>query len=143
PPQPSPVTTFNVSKDPVLDQVAPAVDINPTNPKNRVEAVTSVDNATNQSHVDAFFSLDGGQTFSPRVRFDGAANQDGLGVGKRFSPSVAFDANGQLYIAYGFDSGGATPTRQVVLVRSSDGGASYSLAGVLSPTAGATIEGIT
>jgi hypothetical protein len=123
----SPGTTLNTSNDTALSQVAPSVDMNPLDDQNIVSAAQSVNNATGSSVIDVFFSTNAGQT-SQRRRFEstgGVGNMglDGLGAGRRVSPAVSFDANGHVYVAYGFDGG--VGNRRIVVAHSSNGGDTF------------------
>jgi hypothetical protein len=127
PPSPPPAGIVNASSDVATDQISPSAAINPLDTRDVVSAVQSVDNSTGASVVDVLASTDGGQTFT-RTRL--TSTFDALGSGRRFSPDAAFDANGNLYVAYAFDNG---TTRRVVVTRSTDQGTTFSAPSLLVP----------
>jgi Ca2+-binding RTX toxin-like protein len=67
--------------------------------------------------------MDGGTTWDTTT-IDGGADDDDLGTGRRFDPTMIFDADGNFFVAYGFQ---ATPSSSYTLVvaRSEDGGESF------------------
>jgi len=69
--------------------------------------------------MNTFFTTDGGQTWT-FVPIGQA--EDGLPTSFRFDPTVAFADDGNVYIGYGAGSGS---DRDLVVARSTDGGASY------------------
>ena len=95
-----------------------SIDANPTDPNNQV----IVGHAPNFSTMNTFFTLDGGLTWT-LVALGSA--QDGLASTFRFDPTVAFDENGNVYVAYGARTG---PPNQitVVVAKSTDGGQNYT-----------------
>ncbi len=96
------------------------IDVNPTNSRNLVIVGHT---AGGFSTMDTFFSTDGGATWT-RVALGNA--QDGFTSTFRFDPAVAFDANGNVFVAYGVrDFSGSTRRESVVVCRSTDGGQSY------------------
>jgi hypothetical protein len=103
------------------------VDINPTNPLN---LAGFTHNLQNFNEMQLFFSTNGGTTWNRRV-----VNGDGFGTGFRFDPSVAFDANGNLFVAYGVDPNAGGP-RRLIVARSGDGGNSFSNFFVVQAEAG-------
>jgi hypothetical protein len=109
----------NVSADGALTQTEMSVDVNPTNPLNL--AGFSHRRGAGANNVELYFSFDGGATWGTSAIVDGV---DGFTSVFRFDPSIAFDADGLLYVAYGVDDM-ATDTRRLVVGRSSDGGASF------------------
>ena len=86
--------------------------INPTDPLQLVGFST---NASADS-PDLFFSNDGGLAWSgTKVGNDALGlNDDSLGPGTRFDPSITFDAFGRLFVAYGFKDARTDSTRLVV-----------------------------
>jgi hypothetical protein len=99
-----------------------SIDVNPTNPDNKV----IVGHAPDLQTMNTFYTTDGGQTWT-LVSLGPA--QDGLPVGTRFDPTVAFAEDGNVYVAYGVIGGG---TRTLVVARSTDGGVNYGLFTVIS-----------
>src|SRR5262249_11696783 len=100
------------------------VAINPTNPLQVVGFTNSVVGGTNDS-MSVFWSADGGATWTSGAGPNRTLineNSDGLGPGQRFDPTLKFDADGHLFIAYGFNDGRAT---SLVTARSDDGGRSF------------------
>ncbi|MDA1014248.1 MAG: calcium-binding protein [Planctomycetota bacterium] len=117
--------TVNASQDPTANQVGLAIDVNPTNPLN---VVGVSHNVGTKSSVDVLSSFDGGATWST-TSID--ASVDGLSAwGKRFDVATAFDADGNLYVAYGVNEGPGGST-SVVVARSQDGGASINQVSVV------------
>jgi hypothetical protein len=97
------------------------IDVNPTNSQNLVVVGHA---AGGFGTMDTFFSTDGGATWT-RVALGNA--QDGFTSTFRFDPAVAFDANGNVYVAYGVrDFAGTTRRESVVVCRSTNGGQSYA-----------------
>jgi hypothetical protein len=92
------------------------VAINPTNP---LQVAGFTHNGPGEMSV--FRSDDGGFFWEQTVI---SSANDGLGNGSRFDPTLQFDADGHLFIAYGFDDGARTT---LVTARSDDGGATFSL----------------
>jgi hypothetical protein len=96
------------------------VDVNPTNPLNVAGFTHDILNLN--SHIQLFFSMDGGATWTRRLiggaSGDGLIN-DGLGSSFRFDPAIKFDANGDLFVCYGAGN-------RVVVGQSHDGGNSMS-----------------
>ena len=82
------------------------VDINPTNPLN---VVGFTHNLNDDNQMLLLISLDGGKSWSDRYITGGEAPatigygyriDDGYGTGHRSDPALAFDANGNLFVAY-------------------------------------------
>jgi hypothetical protein len=100
------------------------VAINPTKPFQVVGFTNSVVEGTNDS-MSIFWSNDAGVTWAG---IDGVhrtlINETGdhLGTGKRFDPTLKFDADGHLFIAYIFDDGDHST---LVTARSDDGGQTF------------------
>jgi hypothetical protein len=92
------------------------IDINPTDPGNLVIVGHSPDRVA----MHAFYSTDAGLTWT-LVPFGDA--EDGLSSTFRFDPSVAFDDDGNVYVAYGAKTG--VTEVAVIVAKSTDGGASY------------------
>lgn len=95
-----------------------SIAINPTNPLNMV----IVGHSPNLAAMNTFFTLDGGQTWTLVPL--GAA-QDGQANCLRADPSVAFDANGNVYAVYFTFNCTGTTRRILFVARSTDGGQTY------------------
>jgi hypothetical protein len=93
-----------------------SIDINPTNPNNLVV----ISHSGNLQTMQTFYSFDKGQTWT-NVNLGNAF--DGITSTLRFDPTVAFDADGNVYVAYGVDDGNKTA---VIVGRSGDGGQTYT-----------------
>jgi hypothetical protein len=99
-----------------------SIDVNPTNPDNQV----IVGHSPNFDTMNTFFTMDGGQTWT-LVRLGNA--QDGLTRNFRFDPSVAFDDDGNVYVAYlagTLPRNRFTTSTAIVLAKSTDGGRTYT-----------------
>ena len=95
-----------------------SIDVNPTDPDNLVIA----GHAEELNTMNTFYTMDGGNTWTPVLIGNG---QDGLSSTFRFDPSVAFDDDGNVYVAYGVRL--SSPTRTTVVVATStDGGQTYT-----------------
>jgi len=117
-PSPAPTGTDVLAGEQALSEVS--IDVNPTNEDNLVIIGHAADLAT----ISTFFSTDGGRTWT--FVSIGNAN-DGLTSVFRFDPSVAFDENGNVYVAYGVRTDPGTGNqRTVVVAKSTNGGQSYS-----------------
>ncbi|NUM53900.1 MAG: hypothetical protein HUU46_09680 [Candidatus Hydrogenedentes bacterium] len=97
------------------------IDVNPTDANNQVIAGHSPDFAT----LNTFYSMDGGQTWTHVPLGDA---EDGKTSTFRFDPSVAFDADGNVFVAYGatVDGGMGTTDTVVIVAKSTDGGQNYT-----------------
>ena len=104
-----------------------SIDVNPINPNNQVIVGHSGQTTPpdNFRDMNTFFTFDGGQTWT-LVPLSSA--QDGLVSVFRFDPTVAFDDNGDLYVAYGVETQDAMGDDQVTVVvaKSTDGGVTYT-----------------
>jgi hypothetical protein len=111
-----PGADVNASNGAGLSEVS--IDVNPTNRLNQVV----VGHASNLQTMNTFYTTDGGATWTPLALGNA---QDGLTSTFRFDPTVAFDDNGRLYVAYGVRL--TAPLRRAVVVgTSTDGGQTYS-----------------
>jgi hypothetical protein len=108
--------TVNVSNQPNIHQSEMTLDVNPVNPLN----VAGFSHRVGTASVDVFYSVDGGEAWQTT---NISQSNDGLGTGNRFDPSIAFDANGNLYVAYIHDNGS---TDTLVVAKSTNGGASFT-----------------
>jgi hypothetical protein len=98
--------TLDVSADNSSGQSGMVIDINPTNPLNLAGFVQHI-GAQNQ--IDVYHSSDGGNHWFKTVISDGSLGyNDGTGPGVRFDPAIAFDDSGNLFVAYGNDTGAST-----------------------------------
>lgn len=117
-----PGATINVSNDNTNSQSEMSLVVNPTNPLNLVGFSHRLENPIT---VEVYASFDGGLNWAVS-EIDNA--DDGLGaVGNRFDPAVQFDANGVLYIAYGYRGQATAPLRntRLVVASSNDGGVTF------------------
>jgi hypothetical protein len=116
----SPGLTVDASSDNSFGQSSMAVDVNPKNPLNLAGVATHVGG---MNEIDIYRSFDGGNTWAKTAIDNGTVGfNDGTGAGTRFDPTIAFDDNGNLFVAYGNDVGTST---KAVLARSTDGGATW------------------
>lgn len=94
------------------------LDVNPADPGN----IVILGHSPSLQVINSFCSLDGGESWT-RVTIGDA--DDGLAGWLRGDPSVAFDDDGNVYLAYGIRR--RSPDRvTVVVARSLDGGRSYT-----------------
>jgi beta-lactam-binding protein with PASTA domain len=96
------------------------IEVNPTNPNNQVVVGHSPDFVT----MSTFYTFDGGQTWTLVPLGDA---EDGETSTFRFDPSIAFDDDGNVYVAYGITitTVGGTDTKLMV-AKSTNGGVSYT-----------------
>jgi hypothetical protein len=123
----------NASQNNSTNESEMEVDINPTNPLN---VVGFVHNTSNLNQIQVFFSTDGGSTWTRRLitNTSGAGIiNDGFGAGIRYDPTIKFDANGRLYVAYGINysvlqANGtySTASTRLVVDTSLDGGNTFT-----------------
>jgi hypothetical protein len=124
-----PFTPSNVNVSNLVGNEAEvSIATNPTDPLNMVV----VGHGPGAATMSTFFTTDGGETWT-LVSF-GAA-QDGLANCARTDPTVAYDANGVVYIGY-FTFSCASGTRTLIVARSNDGGQTYPqiTSAVVDPT---------
>lgn len=120
----------NVSNNNATLESEMSIDINPTNPLNVVGFVHDIYNQTQpgttnmaQNRIQVFYSTDGGTSWTRRFIDDGTSGiDDGMGFGKRFDPTIRFDADGNLFVGYGFQAGGKT---SLIVGHSADGGNTF------------------
>jgi FlgD Ig-like domain len=94
------------------------IDVNPTNPDNLVVCGHS----GSLGIMATYYSFDGGKTWT----LVEVGYQDRMGFAIRFDPALAFDAHGNVYVAYGVLSFvGSTERTTVVVCKSTDGGRTY------------------
>jgi hypothetical protein len=128
-------SNLNVSGLGSSDQHDIMAAVNPVNPLN---VVAISETGTQGMDVALWYSMDGGNSFN-RVditsAIDGQSPVNFFDAFYRHDPTVAFDAQGRLYVAYGVTditgfSGqiGVLGTTRLMLLRSDDGGASFALA---------------
>ena len=126
-----------------------SIDVNPTDPSNLVivshsgDSDQAIDPDDSFAVFQTFWSKDGGATWNS-VPLDDI--DDGFESDLRFDPSVAFDADGNLYVAYGVslaagvddiatDIDESVARAAMVVAHSSDGGESYDQFTVVATTA--------
>ncbi len=112
--------------DPSVDFRSPVVVINPTNPKN-VVVVSRNDQPDYFCHVN--YSFDGGATWAASTgtgpTFPDPPIPAGKSGGTCWSPGVAFDASGNVYVvAQDRPSGGGSP-QTVIVWKSTNGGMTF------------------
>jgi hypothetical protein len=101
------------------------IDVNPTNPNNLVICGHS----NTLQHMATYYSFDKGQTWTLVPVGDA---QDDLGLTTRFDPAVTFDANGNVFVAYGvLLFVGSTERTSLVVTKSTDGGQTYGPAFII------------
>lgn len=102
-----------------------SIDVNPTNPDNQVIAGHSPE--PNFTTLNTFYTTDGGQNWT-LVALGSPGTDDGLISTFRFDPTVAFDENGNVYVAYGAETTNTSGVTQktVVVAKSTDGGQTYT-----------------
>lgn len=108
------------SKDTSLNQHEMTLDVNPTNPLNLAGFSHSTDSTLN-IRTDVFYTRDGGLTWYTTRIGDSEDGRTGLW---RFDPSIAFDTDGNLFIAYGVVNDDTNMT-ELVVARSQDGGETF------------------
>jgi hypothetical protein len=112
----------NASHNPTTIESEMSVSINPTNPLN---VVGFTHEAATLNPIQVFYSMDGGNTWSRTfISNIGTVNNDGNPSGRRFDPTLKFDANGNLFVGYGYHNL-STNTTTVMVGKSTDGGASF------------------
>jgi hypothetical protein len=104
-------TNVNVSGEPTNYQSEMTLDVNPVNPLNLAGFSFR---AGDTSVLEVFYSLDGGQ------------NWDTTDIDVGFDPALAFDADGNLFIAYG-QYVASTNTTTLYVAKSTNGGVSFGL----------------
>jgi hypothetical protein len=132
-----PGANINVSNNDTTTESEMLIAVNPANPLNVAGFVHS---ATNLNDIQLFFSSNGGTTWTRRLitSTSGAGLiNDGFGAGSRFDPSIAFDRLGNLYVAYGHNTGPGGSSRLVV-GSSADGGATFARFTVIDVQANVT-----
>src|SRR5262245_4852425 len=107
----------NVSNNIVTNESEMVVDINPTNPLN---VAGFVHDTNNLNQIQLFYSMNGGLTWDRTLISNTGPNADGFGVGERFDPAIKFDANGNLFVAYGHRNPSPLATTLIV-ARSTNG----------------------
>ena len=112
--------------DPSIDFRSPVVVINPTNPNN-VVVVSRNDQPDYFCHVN--YSFDGGATWAASTGTGPTFPDPPIPVGKTggtcWSPGVAFDASGNVYVvAQDRPTGGGAP-QTVIVWKSTDGGMTF------------------
>jgi hypothetical protein len=132
----TPSAAVNLSLDSANTQSEMLIAINPTNPLNIVGFSHRIPPSSGAITLDVYRSTDGGAIWSTTQITN---VNDGAGTtGNRYDPALAFDANGLLYIAYGYR--GTTPDR-LIAATSTDGGASFGNFRVIDSQNGFTPSG--
>jgi hypothetical protein len=108
---------INASADPASANHDIALAINPTNP---LDVVGISQKGAAYTSLGLYRSLDGGLTWATTT-IDNSVDSLGA-MAHRFDPSLAFDATGKLYVAYGADNG----FNSVIVARSDDNDATFS-----------------
>ncbi len=163
-------TNINVSADTgAVTKSEVSIDVNPTDPDNLViishsgdtdplppDLVTGATNDNSFNVMQTFFSTDGGSNWTSVTLGDNGVGDidDGFVSAVRFDPSVAFDADGNVYIAYGvslaaeaaddpatLDIDESVDRTAVVVAQSADGGATYGQITTVDTTADVGISG--
>jgi hypothetical protein len=123
----APYANVNASQNAFVDQSEMAVAVNPTNPLNVAGFSHYIAPTLNYNQIALYHSGDGGATWAlTLIGGTGSVNSDGLGSATgniRFDPTVKFDADGNLFVAYGAYTSSAT---KLVVAKSTDGGASLA-----------------
>lgn len=109
----------NVSGDTGRLQHEMTLDVNPANPLNIAGFSHSTVGAVIEA--DVFYTRDGGVTWDTTRIGDSV---DGRTSTERFDPSIAFDAEGNLFVAYGVRNQ-ATFSTELIVARSQDGGETF------------------
>jgi hypothetical protein len=116
-------TNINASSDQATQQQNMAIDINPINPLH-VTGVSERNTPTTGTSLGLYHSVNGGLTWTTRF-IDNSV--DGLSATAiRFDPSVAYDATGKLYVAYGVNDLLSTGVTTLIVAVSTDDGATFS-----------------
>jgi hypothetical protein len=117
----------DVSNTPISVESEMSIDIDPTHPLNIAGFTHDI---ANQNQIQLFYTKDGGVTWK-RTLIDDGTNGINDGCGRaisRFDPTIKFDANGNLFVAYGVflaQSSTRPAHTNLVVARSSDGGATF------------------
>jgi hypothetical protein len=126
----TPGLTVDASSDNSFGQSGMAIDVNPRNP---LDLAGVTQHVGGMNEIDIYRSFDGGNTWAKTAIDNGTVGfNDGTGAGTRFDPTIAFDDNGNLFVAYGNDIGSST---KAVLARSTDGGATFGQFRTIATTA--------
>lgn len=100
---------LNVSNEPGALQVEMTLDVNPTNPLNLAgfshRYAPDGQGGYDLTGMELYWSLNGGATWTI-TDLDETADLTYEDVSMRFDPSIAFDADGTLYVAYGVQYAG-------------------------------------
>ena len=99
-------------------------------PTNQLNLVAVSNNIADLSRLGAWFSTDGGLTWTANFIDE---NEDGFGGGdSRFDPNVAFDSDGNVYVVYSTTGTG----NRLLLARSTDGGQNFNQVVTVTTDAG-------
>jgi hypothetical protein len=117
-----PFANVDVSHNPSTIESEMSVSINPVNPLN---VVGFTHDGGNLNHIQVFYSMDGGNSWSRTwIQDTGTVNNDGNGLSDRFDPTLKFDANGNLFVGYGAWNH-STNITTLFVGKSTDGGATF------------------
>jgi hypothetical protein len=126
------------------DQVEMSVDVDPSNPLRFAAVSHSFNlNSPDLPPLDVFTiaiyrTSNGGKTWSAAAIGAGGVSDPFPPVKRRYDPSIAFDRNGTLYVAYAVErvpvSPPQLPQSSIVVARSDDGGATFAQFTVIDAT---------
>jgi hypothetical protein len=123
-----PLPDLSVNSAATVDKSEMTIAVNPANPLNVAGFSHYIKPSYDYSQIAVFYSLDGGATWSTTlIGGTGSVDNDGQGSAStfiRFDPTITFDDDGNLYVAYGA-SNQFTNTKLIV-GKSTDGGASFA-----------------
>ncbi len=94
-----------------------SIDINPSNPKNRV----IISHGGDLKSMATFYTLDNGQSWAQVALGNTLDKQPATAT--RFDPTITFDRAGNLYVAYGVNDGTNT---SIWVAKSTDGGKTFA-----------------
>jgi hypothetical protein len=123
---------------PSVSAVGPTVDVSrergaqsevgiAVNPLNPLNLVTVSNDLRDLKRLNTYNSFDGGLTWTTHAITRAI---DGLSVGFRFDPNVAFDSDGNVYVVY--STGGGDLASQLVVACSKDGGNTFDQTAVIA-----------
>jgi hypothetical protein len=111
-----PGANVNASNNAATGESEMQITINPANP---LQVAGFTHNVYHLNDMSVYHSADGGVTWGRTIINE---DDDGLGSGTRFDPTIKFDAAGRLFIAYGFAAGSSVT---LIAARSDNGGISF------------------
>jgi hypothetical protein len=131
----TPGSVVNASADSSAWQSEMSVAVDTTNPLRVAAFSHRAQTNYDFNRIDVFYSTDGGANWTVNA-IDG--NDDGLGTGSRGDPTITFDAEGRLYICYGFLGG--TGMTLMCAVDAQHGGASFDQFTVVDSGLGSELD---